>query len=351
MTRPPLQILAIKYCDKELKDTELSERMAAASLTMEGCIRGVTCDEASYDSQIKSKGKGYKTTAFRCLNYRVGSNKRVKPDIMMLLLLQGAIKCKFEELLDIFHPEYKLLNLSLSEPSQEITEDETSPIRKIPIKQINKEFAQKIKVQTIIEKEFGYKLLEYKVEVEYTKCSPNKNTLKVMKTYILVPLVDDIREIKFFDYYRCLRNNKGDIEEPGYSKELFSIQPKKHLGSDENSISLIFHEVLKKGQPVKFFLSYFYEDILDSDIGFQNFWILHPTENLILKVTPDEPEVHERARFCKHWFKRCPLGVEKKVEKSTVISLVKGQKYFYKEVPNPNLFIACGLYWHRDYLL
>lgn len=350
MTLHPLEVLLIKCCGERISNAKLTRMMAKVSPEMKGYVRE-TCDTGWYDLQIKTIASSYKSSVTRCFQYKQG-DEGGRPETATLILIQKALGCAFEELLDIYYSEFQPYNLSSNENVQDTIEEETELIRKIPIKQINKEFAQKIKSQTIIEKEFGYKLSEYKVEAEYTKGShPNKNTLRVKKTYILVPLRDDIKEIKFFDYYRCLRNNEGDIEEPDYSKELFSIQPKKYLGSDENFISLIFHEVLKKNQPVEFFLSYFYEDILDNDIGFHYVWILHPTEKLILKVTSTEPEENKRAKFRKHWFKGCPLGVERKVEKSKVVSLVKDQNYFYKEVPDPDLFITCGFYWHRDYLL
>lgn len=351
MTLHPLEILIKRRFGSVIKAADLTREIAKVTLGMEGKIRGVNCEESWYDNEVKTRGRQRATSISRYLNYRKGE-KDIKLETETLLLLQKTLDCTLEELLDIYYSEFKPYNLSFDANDPDKIEGGSEPVAKIPIKQISKEFAQKIKFKTIIENEFGYKLVEYYVEAEYTKGRANKHTLRVKKTYKLLPLRDDIKEIKNFDYFRCLRNSKGDIEVPDYSTELFKIDPNKHLASDENSITLIFHKVLTKNQPVEFFISYFYEDVLDKDIGFHYVWILHPTDILKLKVTSTDPNANKYAKFRKHWFKGCPLGVERRIkedsnEKPEIVSLVKGEKYFYKEVDDLKLFTTCGLYWEE----
>lgn len=148
-----------------------------------------------------------------------------------------------------------------------------------------------------------------------------------------------------FDYYKCVRD-RADVDITCTGD--FKIRREKALDSDDNVVSIIFDNTLQQGQEVEFSLSYFCSEVIDRDIEFHYTWIMHPTDLLIMEITPPEPENNRQAKYHVHLNKGCPWGIEKIIESADVFLDATSSSYKL-EIPQPNLYTTCGVYWGRMY--
>lgn len=257
-----------------------------------------------------------------------------------IVQLAGEVVGKnFSDLDQLLYPHYYTLDSNSAEEKQA-----ENIISQVQLQQAQC-YQKEIYNQNIV-KEFGYKIIENKHEATYTK--GDTNTFKMVKTMQIKALEDNIHRIDHFDYYKCVRDDdRVEIDYPG---DVFNIDRKKHFASDDNSVSIIFHKPLMREQEVTVQLSYFYRNVLDRDLGFHYSWTLHPTEKLILEVTPPEPNINCQAKYRVHRFKGCPLGVEEELERhSREVSLEKDSMTYKLTIKEPELLTTCGLYWGREY--
>jgi hypothetical protein len=329
----PLERLIQKYDNKRTR-ADVGRAMAEISFSLEAARQKGNHTELEYKKEFKGRAKYYEGYLSK---YVAGSSK---PEIEMLLLMSQALNCNLEELTEIFYPEYFSFQAGRYGNNNGGGSAQIQPIVEI---------LPHVNIQTHLEEisivqEFDFKVLEICNKVEYAKGS--SNTVRWTKTFKLLALKDNFKILDKFDYYKCVRD-KADMDIT-CTGEPFKIRREKAFDSDDNVVSIIFDNALQQGQEVEFSLSYFCTDVIDRDIDFHYTWIMHPTDLLRMEITPPEPENNRQAKYYVHLNKGCPWGIEKIIESADVF--LNADSCSYKlEIPKPNLYTTCGIYWGRMY--
>lgn len=332
----------IKKDNENRTFADVADEMAEIKLCLMGWKRGVSHTEKEYDEKFNSLKSNYQSNFSKYTNEDPA--KSVTPEkIEIFWLMSKAIGCTIEKLVEIFYPNY-IYDTNLHKNNQSkiknIAEAAAESIIELPQKVSDLLGIKYLDVTMFREKGCKFIILVNEHEAIYTK---NPNTLKSTKNIILLCLEDDIASLKFFDYYRCIREE--DDVKINYSDNISGISRKKRPASDDNLVTLNFEKPLKKNEIVEFNISYFYEGIFDIDMNFHYIWTRWETLLLKLKVVPANPENIQMAEYREHRNKGCPDGIEEEIEGKTKEVFLKGEPKCFEETVKPEFHTTCGFYY------